>query len=69
MLGSPSGCSIELEHSPGTDRARLTLVDLPPGGAARILVLATVSDADSIQTVLGYAAPVIASIEFHAPGR
>lgn len=46
--------------------ARLYLVDLP-GGAARVLGIAISSDADSFETMLGWATPVIDSIEFHAP--
>jgi hypothetical protein len=56
-----------LEHAPvalGADRARLYLLDLP-GGSARVLAIATISDKDSLQTVLDWAAPIVNSIEFH----
>ena len=49
------------------DRARLYLVDLPAGSKAKVLVLVTISDEDSLGTVVAAAAPIIYSIEFHAP--
>jgi hypothetical protein len=48
----------------GADRARLYLLDLP-GGSARVLAIATISDEDSFETVLDWAAPIVDSIEFH----
>jgi hypothetical protein len=50
----------------GRTRARLYLLDLPRG-PARILALAVIADDDDFEAVLGYAAPVVASIEFHSP--
>lgn len=50
----------------GTRRARLYLLDLP-GGSARVLAIAVAADEDSFETVLGWAMPVINSIEWHAP--
>lgn len=47
------------------DRARLYLLDLP-GGSARVLAIAVITDEDSFETVLEFAAPVVDSIEFHA---
>ena len=49
----------------GADRARLYLLDLPAGSKARGLAIATVTDEDSFNTVLGFAAPIVDSIEFH----
>jgi hypothetical protein len=57
-----------LAHAPiaaGADRARLYLLDLP-GGAARVLALTTITDEDSFETVLEFAAPIVDSIEIHA---
>ena len=57
-----------LEHAPifaGADRARLYLLDLP-GGSARVLALAVITDEDSFDTVLEFAAPIVDSIELHA---
>jgi len=51
----------------GADRARLHLLDLPAGSGARVLALVAMSDEDSLETVLGFAAPIIESVEFHAP--
>ena len=51
----------------GADRARLILVDLPRGSQARVLAIVTIADEDSFETVLGSAAPIVDSIEFHAP--
>jgi hypothetical protein len=58
-----------LKHAPfvGVNRARLYLLDLPDGSAAQVLALATITDEDSFDTVTEAAAPVIDSIEFHAP--
>ena len=64
----PNGCaSLLLQHVPwvGHTRARLYLLDLP-GGSARVLAIATITDDDSFETVLEFAAPVVDSIEFHA---
>jgi len=49
----------------GADRARLYLVDLP-GGSARVLAIAIMSDKDSFEHALNVAAPIVDSIEFHA---
>ena len=69
VLG-PSPCSwFLLKHIPfaaGLDRARLYLLDLP-GGSARVLAIAIISDEDSFETTLQVAAPILDSIEFHAP--
>jgi hypothetical protein len=46
------------------DRARLYLLDLP-GGSARVLAIAIMSDADSFEHALKVAAPIVNSIEFH----
>jgi hypothetical protein len=60
---------ILLEHAPfdQLDRARLYLLDLPGGSQARVLALVTITDEDSFETVLEFAAPIVESIEFHAP--
>jgi len=52
-------------NGPGTDRTRLYLVDLP-GGSARVLAIAIISDEDSIQRMLNLTAPIVDSIEFHS---
>ena len=58
-----------LEHAPfvvqGTDRARLYLLDLP-GGSARVLAIAIMSDEDSFERALALTSPIVDSIEFHA---
>ena len=51
----------------GPDRARLYLLDLPDGSQARVLALVTITDEDSFETVAEAAAPIVNSIEFHAP--
>jgi hypothetical protein len=51
----------------GPDRARLYLLDLPEGSAARVLALATITDEDSFETVLESAKPIVDSIEVHTP--
>jgi len=48
------------------NRARVWLLDLP-GGSARVLAIVMITDDDSFETVLEWAAPVVDSIEFHAP--
>jgi hypothetical protein len=59
-----------LEDAPfvvqGADRARLYLLDLP-GGSARVLAIAIMSDEDSLEHALQLAAPIVDSIELHAP--
>jgi hypothetical protein len=67
--GPESGPSpLLLEHAPFArlNRARIYLLDLP-GGSAQVLAIVTITDDDSFETVLGFAAPVVDSIEFHAP--
>jgi hypothetical protein len=62
-----SASPLLLKHAPfanGVDRARLYLLDLP-GGSARVLAIAIISDEDSIEYVLELAAPIVDSIEFH----
>jgi hypothetical protein len=62
-----SASPLLLKHAPfanGVDRARLYLLDLP-GGSARVLAIAIISDEDSIEHVLELAAPIVDSIEFH----
>ena len=58
-----------LEHAPlvvqGGDQARLYLLDLP-GGSARVLAIAIISDEDSFERALELAAPIVDSIELHA---
>jgi len=56
-----------LAHAPfmGVNRARLYLLDLPGGSGASVLALVTISDDDSLETVLEWAAPVVGSIEIH----
>jgi hypothetical protein len=49
----------------GGDRARLYLLDLP-GGSARVLAIAIISDKDSFERALQLATPILDSIEFHA---
>jgi hypothetical protein len=56
-----------LKHAPmflGHDRARLYLLDLP-GGSARVLAIAMITDEDSFETILQWAAPIVDSIEIH----
>ena len=66
VLSPGASCRLFLEHAPfgRLDRARLYLVDLP-GGSARVLAIATITDEDSFETVLEWAAPIVDSIEFH----
>jgi hypothetical protein len=62
-----SASPLLLKHAPfwnGVDRARLYVLDLP-GGSARVLAIAIISDEDSIEHVLELAAPIVDSIEFH----
>ncbi|HEX5591281.1 MAG TPA: hypothetical protein VFX65_13405 [Candidatus Limnocylindrales bacterium] len=75
VLRAPvSSCGLLLEPTffgisdrfASNDRARLYLLDLP-GGSARILVIAISADGDDFETVLEWAAPILDSIEFHAP--
>ena len=66
----PNPCFILLKDAPftiGSDRARLFLLDLPAGSRARILAIATITDEDSFETVVGTAKPIVDSIEIHAP--
>jgi hypothetical protein len=42
------------------------MLDLP-GGSARVLVIVVAADEDSFETLLEWAAPIVESIEFHAP--
>lgn len=51
----------------GADRARLYLIDLPPGGSARVLAVAIMSDEDSFEHALRVAVPIVESIAFRAP--
>jgi hypothetical protein len=51
----------------GADRARVYLLDLPPGGSARVLAIAVMSDEDSFERTLSVTAPIVDSIEFRAP--
>jgi len=66
--GIPSESSpLLLKHAPmflGHDRARLYLVDLP-GGSVRVLTMAMITDEDSFETVLPWAASIVDSIEIH----
>ncbi len=66
----PSGTgSFLLNHAPfgvRGNRARLWLLDLP-GGPARVLVVAMITDDDSFEPVLAFAEPVVNSIELHTP--
>ncbi len=65
--GLSSASPLLLKDAPfwnGVDRARLYLLDLP-GGSARVLAIAIISDTDSIEHVLKLAAPIVDSIEFH----
>ncbi|MDP8931299.1 MAG: hypothetical protein M3O70_22690, partial [Actinomycetota bacterium] len=48
-------------------RMRLYLVDLPEGSATRILAIAVVAPEARFEDVVEAAAPVVDSIEFHAP--
>ena len=68
---SSQSAPLLLKHAPfatGGDRARIFLLDLP-GGSARVLALVTdnFSDEDSFERPLELAAPILDSIEFHAP--
>jgi hypothetical protein len=69
MPNMSSSTPLLLKHAPvmvqGADRARLYLLDLP-GGSARVLAIAIMSDEDSIQRALKLTAPIVDSIEFHA---
>ena len=70
LVSGSTNCSLVLTNAPfpiGSDRARLFLVDLPAGSGARVLAIATITDADSFETVLGFATPIVDSIEIHAP--
>lgn len=49
------------------DRMRLYLVNLPQGLTTRILAIAVAAPKDQFDEVLEAAAPVLQSIEFHAP--
>jgi len=49
------------------DRARLYLIDLPEGSQAQVLAIVTIADEDSLEIALAAAAPILESIEFHAP--
>jgi hypothetical protein len=68
-----SRCPLLLEPNPmaspgrlsNDGRVRLYLLDLP-GEPVRVLAIVVTADADSFETVLGWAAPVIESIEFRA---
>ena len=51
----------------GADRARVYLLDLPPGGSAQVLAIAVMSDEDSFERTLSVTAPIVDSIEFRAP--
>jgi hypothetical protein len=68
--GSSGESAILVNHAPFAalpfygDRARLYLLDLP-GGSARVLAIAVIGDEDSFETVLGFAAPIVDSIEIH----
>ena len=62
----PKATECGLVLQPAFGRARLYLLDLP-GGSARVLGIAVHADDDSFETVLEWAAPVIESVEFHAP--
>lgn len=46
---------------------RLCLLDFPGGSNARVLAIATITAENSLETLVGYAAPIVDSIEFHAP--
>jgi hypothetical protein len=62
-----SSCGFGLVPSPaGSNQERLYLLDLP-GGSARVLGILIAADEDSFETVLGWAAPIVDSIEFRAP--
>ena len=72
---SSQSAPLLLKHAPfatGGDRARIYLLDLP-GGSARVLALVIFSDTDnfsdedSFERPLELAAPILDSIEFHAP--
>lgn len=52
--------------APGT-RMRLYLVNLPEGSASRIMAIAIVAPEARFDSVLEAAAPIIDSIQFHAP--
>jgi hypothetical protein len=72
VLGQEAGrCSAPLltdaAFHVGADRARITLLDLPPGSNARVLAIVTITDEDSFETVTSYAARIVGSIEIHAP--
>jgi hypothetical protein len=49
------------------DRMRLYLLDLPEGMSARILAIAISAPEPDFERVMEAAAPVLDSIEFHAP--
>jgi hypothetical protein len=64
---SESGWLMKFARTEMEDRARLYLIDLPEGSQARVLALVTITDEDSFERVMEAAAPIIDSIEFHAP--
>ena len=68
VVAAPSACGPLLGSTSlaGVPRARLYLLDLP-GGSARVLAVSVHADEDSFEAVLELAAPVVDSIEFHAP--
>ena len=49
----------------GTGRA--STCSIFPKDRARVLAIVTITDEDSFETVLEAAAPIVNSIEFHAP--
>jgi hypothetical protein len=61
-----TSCGVRFYPAGGT-RARVYLLDLPGGSEARVLAIAIVTDGDSFDTVLEWAAPIVDSIEFHSP--
>jgi hypothetical protein len=52
-------------YSPG--RIRLYLLDLPQGSSGRILAIAIIAPKESFEGAVESAAPIVDSIEFHAP--
>ena len=49
------------------ERTRLYLFDMPEGSSMRILAIAIIAPESRFASVVEVAAPVVDSVEFHAP--
>jgi hypothetical protein len=59
-------CNHGVPTPPEGERMRLYLFDAPEGSSMRILAIAIVVPEDRFERAVGGAAPVVASVEFHA---